>query len=48
MEAKAHDSARDDNYSEEDGKVSEGDDEYSDYDMAEDKIDNGNSEDAID
>ena len=24
------------------------DDEYSDYDMAEDKIDNGNSEDAID
>ena len=48
LEGKAHDSARDDNYSEEDGKVSEGDDEYSDYDMVEDKIDNGNSEDAID
>jgi len=48
LEGTAHDSASDDNYSEEDGKVSEGDDEYSDYDMAEDKIDNGNSEDAID
>jgi hypothetical protein len=43
LEGTTHDSASDDNYSEEDGKVSEGDDEYSDYDMAEDKIDKGNS-----